>query len=157
MDRNEKLAELISRAKNLGLRFEFDSGLVTVTLTGPTNEPYRHEEVIKELSKFLPELRKRLELRAISVRANALVGQRLWSPEFGEGTVASGDAGLGLTASFQKEGARRPQTIGVSAGEVLIILDKKTGANPTPVDSEAKSEEPAKGFFGQLLRRAGEN
>jgi len=156
MDRNEKLAGLISRAENLGLRLEFDSGLMRVTLSGPTN--YRQEEVVKELSKFLPELRRCLELRAISARANALVGQRLWSPEFGEGTVAGGDASLGLTASFQKEGARRPQTIGVSGGEVLIlILDKKPGANPAQVADEAKSDEPSKGFFGQLLRRVGEN
>jgi hypothetical protein len=156
MNRNEKLNELVARAENLGLRFEFDSGLLTVSRM--TNaEPYRQQEVVKELGKYLPELKSRLEPRAVGARANALVGQPLWSPEFGEGTVASGDEGSGLIASFQKEGARHLLTIAVSAGEVLIILDKKTGGAPVPISGEAKSDEPSKGFFGQLLRRAGEN
>jgi hypothetical protein len=156
VDKNEKVAELMARG---GL--EFDCGLLTLSGTG---EGYREKELLKYISQVLPELRKCLELRAISVRANALVGQRLWSPEFGEGTVAGGDAGSGLTASFEKKGTGRSMTIAVSASEVLIILDKKldkkTGTNPIPID-EAKSEEQpkaekSKGFIDRMLGRGGE-
>jgi hypothetical protein len=72
MNRDESLAELLALTEKLGLPREFDSGLLTVSRT--TNaEPYRQQEVVKELVKCLPELRRCLELR-VSVGANSLVG-----------------------------------------------------------------------------------
>lgn len=155
MDRSEKANELMARAERLGLHLEFDSGLITVSRTA-TVDPDRQQAAVEELGKFLPEVRNLLERRAAFARTTQLVGQALWSREFGEGKVESAD-NIGLIASFQREGARHPATLGLSADSVLIILDKEAGGALPLLEDQAKSDKPQKGFFGQLLRRVGEN
>jgi hypothetical protein len=155
VDRTEKVNELMARAERLGLRLEFDSGLLIVSRTA-TADPERQWGVVEELGKYLPEVRTFLERRAIFVRANQLLNQPVWSPEFGQGQVESAESNGRLCASFQRDGSQRATTLGVSADSLFLILEKE-GATPTPLEDQAKSDKPQKGFFGQLLRRVGEN
>jgi hypothetical protein len=80
MDRNEKVHESIERATRLGLRLEFDSGLVLVKPT-ESRDPERQRETITELGKYLRDIRMLVKRRATGARTKAFDGQRIWSEE----------------------------------------------------------------------------
>lgn len=152
MDRNEKVNELVKRLENLGLRLQFDCGLMTA-IEAQEGDPERRRMLMEELGKYFRELFNVLRHGAISARANELRGQSVWSPEFGEGVVVGADGGGGLTISFQNSALRSPQTIRVNADSVLIVVQKDAEGPSSLAPDEPRSTKSSKSFLGQLLRR----
>lgn len=150
--RSEKVLELLKRLENLGLRLQFDCGLMTA-IEAPEGDPERRRMLMEELGKYFHELFNVLQQRAIGARAKELCGQSVWSPEFGEGVVVGADGGVGLNISFQKSALRSPQTIRVTADSVLIVVQKDAEGSLSVVPDEPRSTKSSKGFLGQLLRR----
>ena len=152
MDRSEKVLELLKRLENLGLRLQFDCGLMTA-IEAREGDPERRRMLMEELGKYLHELFYVLQQRAIGARAKELCGLSAWSPEFGEGVVAGADGGGGLTISFQNSALRSPQTFRVNADSVLIVMQKDAEGPSSLVPDEPRSTKSSKGFLDQLLRR----
>jgi hypothetical protein len=152
MDRTEKVTELLRRLENLGLRLQFDCGLMTA-IEVREGDPERRRTLMEELGKYLHELFYVLQQRAIGARAKELCGHSAWSPEFGEGVVAGADGSAGLTISFQNSALRSPQTFRVNADSVLIVMQKDAEGPSSLVPDEPRSTKSSKGFLDQLLRR----
>lgn len=108
MDKEERALQLLERAENLGLRFEFDGGLNTVK-RAKSGDRDRQDDALKELSKYVREIGRLLQRRAIGARGNELLGRRICCAE-GEGVLASADSNGGLTITITKEDLRRPIT-----------------------------------------------
>ena len=83
MDRIEKAKDLIDKAKKSGLHLEFDSGLAIMKQQS-TDKSENCSLLATEIVKYLPEVRSVLEKRTATTRARKLVGQRVFSSEFGE-------------------------------------------------------------------------
>jgi hypothetical protein len=143
---------LLKRLENLGLRLQFDCGLVTA-IEAQEGDPEKRRMLMEELGKCFHELFNVLQQRAIGARAKELCGQSVWSPEFGEGVVVGADGGGGLNISFQTSALRSPQTIRVNADSVLIVVQKDAEGPSPVVPDEPRSTKSSKSFLGHLLRR----
>ena len=122
MDANEKAKELIERAKKLGLRLEFDTGLIVAKSTG-SGDPTAQDDIIAELGKYIHEVRRLVARRAMAVRAKEFLGQRIWSEE-GEGVLASASGDGDFSISLERDGSRHSHTVSVRAESMLIVLSK---------------------------------
>jgi hypothetical protein len=149
MDRRaEKAIELVEQAQTLGLRLEFDSGLLLlVRRKGSSAGAF-----IAELGGYLSDVRRLIERRAIAARANEFLGQRIWSAE-GEGVLAGASSDGELSVTIRREGAQRPLTLTSKAEALLLILDddgREDGLHtpqPKPVRAIERWPEPAVDLF----------
>jgi hypothetical protein len=146
VDKAEKAIELMERAKELGVRLEFDSSIavaVNQKLTGDLADGQR--AIIKELMQYLPEVRRLAELRALAVRARESLGKQIWLRD-GKGALEDADGyarvetrsiiregvlegldGSGqLTISIVREG--HSLTVTARAEDLLIVLYEEGAA-----------------------------
>jgi hypothetical protein len=144
--RTEKATELIERATKLGLRFEFDSGLILVKRT-ETGDPQRQDDIIAEIGKYLSEVRRLVYLRAMAVRAKDFLGQRIWSGE-GEGVLASASVDGDLSITVTQEGFRHQRTVTAKAESLLIVVGQEAIDGASSTNDEPTPETPRKRRFG---------
>jgi hypothetical protein len=153
MDRAEKGNEVLQRAEKLGIRLTFDSGLAFAELAA-TSEPEISAMATEQVVKYLPEVHSILARRTTGVRAKDFLGQRVWSHQFGEGTLVDAQIDGELTISVDKEGWSSSRSFAVRAADVLILLDKETnaadGASSSP-DEKPQTAKPWKSIL-QWLR-----
>ncbi|MGO9639892.1 MAG: hypothetical protein ACLP1Y_01120 [Candidatus Acidiferrales bacterium] len=156
MDRREKAGELLAQAERAGLRLEFDSGLNLVKRM-ESGDPDRQRAIIAELTKYLPEIRRAIEGRAIAARATKFVGQRVWS-ENGPGTLIRGSHDGVLTIStgaevrgpHEEEAHRSQITIGCNAKDLFIVADGEDVDGASSPDDGPKSKQPKPGFLDRF-------
>jgi hypothetical protein len=148
MDPAEKAIEVLTRAEKHGLRLEFDSGLLVAKRT-EYGDPQMQDDIIAEIGRHLRAVRRLVSLRAVAVRANAFVGQRIWSEE-GEGVLASGSGDGDLAITITKEGFRHRQTLMTHAESFLVIVDEAKAEGTPSTDDESTSETPRKRLFGLI-------
>ncbi len=150
MIRDEKVHPSMGRAEKLGLRVEFDSGLLAVVTPPAPGDPERQDAVIAELGKYRSNIRRLVvEGRASAARANELLGQRIWS-QYGEGVLASASGDGSLTIKVAREGFRNSQTLTANAQSLLVIVVKGADGAASPHNEEAKPVEPRRGIFKRL-------
>ena len=150
MDRGERVQQLMQEAENVGLRLEFDCGLLVVEQAQSAN-PDRQEAIIAQLAKYAADVHRLLERRAAGARAAAFVGGRIWG-EMGPGILIRGLENGELTVRVSAEMRRSDQfetrqsqvSIGAEAQNLLIIIAAAPASpgEPTP--------EPRGGFFDRL-------
>jgi hypothetical protein len=151
MDRDERARVVVERAEKFGLRLDLDSGLL-IAKRLESGDLERQDAIIGELGKYLADVRRFVEKRAIGARANDFIGQRIWSAD-GEGVLASASVDGALEVTANNEGFRHPQTITANAEGLLIIVDEEEADGTlSPQDDEPKPDKPGRGIFG-LLRR----
>ncbi len=157
MQRNEIVEQLMQQAENLGLRFEFDCGLVRVTRSAEGDRK-RQNAAIDQLGKCTSGVRALTQARAIGARAADFIGQRIVSKEHGAGTLigTSGDGCLMISVSKEMRKSNEEEiqssqiTLTCNAEYLLIVVDEEKTAGaagptvPTP--------EPKPGFFDRLRR-----
>jgi hypothetical protein len=144
MDADEQLKLLIEQARHIGVRVEFDSGLVIAKRTLPRDP--KQDKVLAELAKWFKHLRPLLIERAIGARAKDLVGQRIWYAD-GEGTLISlsdsGAAVISLGTEVQTrhdEEVRRVQTsITAKADSLMIVLDEEAAGASSPHNEQPRT------------------
>jgi hypothetical protein len=149
MEREERARVVVERAEKFGLRLGLDFGLLIVKRM-ESGDLERQDALIAELGKYLGDVRRLVEKRAIGGRANDFIGQRIWSAD-GEGVLAgaSGDGALEVTVN--KEGFRHPLTLTAKAEGLLIIVDEeKADGASSPHDDDPKPDKPRRGIFGLL-------
>ena len=153
MDRAEKeLNELLERAAKFGLNLEFDSGLILVRRT-ESGDPERQDEILAELVKKLGDVRRLIERRAMGVRAQELLGRRVWC-EDGEGVLAGSSEDGGLSISFVRSGWRHTQTVTTYGAALLIVVQQEEAdAAPSAGSNEQKSAQAPKGFLERARDR----
>jgi hypothetical protein len=149
MVRDEKVDALMGRAKKLGLRVEFDSGLITVVTPPAPGDPERQDAIIAELWKYRSDVRRLVEGRASAARASELLGQRIWS-EYGEGVLASASGDGALVIDVAREGFRNSQTLTANAESLLVIVVERADGAASPRNEEAKPAQPRRKIFGFL-------
>ena len=159
MSRGEKAQEVLQRAERLGFKLEFDCGFMHV-VKPISGDPARHEAIIMELGKYLPEVRWLVERRAAAVRAKDFVGQRVvfrdgfnLSPtgqEVLSGVITSTlDNGL-MDVSLQ-EGLQIPRRVTYKAADLLIVVDEEEAHGAASAnDDTPKSGKPRKGLLDRL-------
>jgi hypothetical protein len=158
VDKVEKANELIERAKKLGLelRVDFESGMNVLTTAAPVNAELL--AFMRELTNYLPEIRKISKDRAVAALGTPLVGRRIWSKEYGAGTLVDAAHGNGLLTisigvdmrNWRDEDARISQRSITSEVEGVLVLEE-TQANATSLQDDHASAEK-KGIFERLRR-----
>ncbi len=148
MDRMEKALEVLARAERVGLRPEFDSGLLVVKRT-VSGDPTRQDDIIAEIGKYLSEVRRLVYHRAMAVRANDFLGEQMWSEE-GDGVLASASIDGDLAITITKEGFRHRQTVTSKPESLFVIVDEAEAEGTSSVDDEPTSETPRKRLFGLI-------
>jgi hypothetical protein len=149
MDSGEKSQVLLERAEKLALRLKFDCGLIVCKRT-ESGDPERQDAIIEELNKYLTEVRRLVERRAIAASAKELLGQRIWS-EDGEGVLAGASGDGLLTITIVKEGFRHPQTLAARPEGLVVIHGEEADGASSSHDDEPKPEKQRRGIF-ELLR-----
>lgn len=164
MDRSEKAREVIQQTEDLGLKLKFDSGLM-VAVKG-TIDHEQCEHIVEELAGnpgtptqpnvagyLLPYVRTILLRRAIAARASQCMGRRVWSPEFGWGTVVGTDGVLGtLTVEVENSAGRKSRVSATAEAVVVIVADEEDQSVSSSGGTEPKSDKPRRGIF-EMLRR----
>ena len=145
MDRIEKAKDLIEKAKKSGLHLEFDSGLVIMKQQS-TDKSENCSLMATEIVKYLPEVRSALQKRTAVTRARKLLGQRVFSSEFGEGvlTGAGADDNGWLAISIAKSASRSTEHQ-ILAEELLVILIEG-GEAKNVFDIESRAEKQRMGL-----------
>jgi hypothetical protein len=165
MERSEKALLLIKRAEEIGMRLQFDSGLclVTVERSAPAG-PEQEDSVISELMQYFPEVRRLLEIRAFTRRAQELIGKKicLWD---GVG-YRQGPAGYGseVKVSIVRQGVLErvegnklavtivredhEETVTALAEHLLILEEAEAGASSPQTDKPV--EQQRKGFLNRF-------
>src|SRR5580704_3559643 len=112
----------MNRAEELGLRAEFDSGFVVMKYT-PNGDTDRQTEILEELGNQIVHVR-RFAQHAIAARGKELLGQRVWFPDHGEGTLrdAGGD-GLLDVLIIKNAASGRPQSFSAYAEHLLVLVE----------------------------------
>ena len=157
MEKTEKAQELLQRAKELGVRVEFQSGAIILKYTAAV-DPKAITSMAEELVKYLPEVRVISKARAVAALARTLVSRRIWTREHGAGTLvdASDDGmltiqiGAETRKSDEEEGRRVRHAITADAESVLILDEVQ--ADTSIANDEAISEQPKMGIFERLRR-----
>lgn len=135
MDREREAKFLIEKAKLFGVRFECDCGFLVAVVTKSESEKNRQDEIILEIGqKCLSEANRLVQARAMSVRANAMIGHRLWS-RHGEGEIVDGGSEGVMTIEVVLDGKLRGSRLSERPANLLLIRDEET-----PAVVEAKSE-----------------
>jgi hypothetical protein len=158
MDRIEKASELIEQAKKVGFRLEFHDGLNM--LKAPASvDPDVITLMLEQLSKYLPEIRSISQRRAVAALAKKHVGSRIFTKEYGAGTLveASEDGVLTVTVSQERrrsdEEESRSSRVSITANaeSLLIIVDQDDAEETSsPADQKPESELPRKKLFGLI-------
>ena len=148
MDRMEKAVEVLARAEMVGLRPEFDSGLLVVKRK-VSGDPTRQDDIIAEIGKYLSEFRRLVYHRAMAVRAHDFLGQQIWSEE-GDGVLSSASSDGDLAITITKEGFRHRQTVTSKPESLFVIVDEAEAGNTSSTDDEPTSETPRKRLFGLI-------
>jgi hypothetical protein len=165
MGRTEKACEVIEQTEDLGLKLKFDSGLMVLVRGGATLDQEQCEHIVEQLGGnpgtptqpnaagyLLPHVRDILLRRAIADRAKQFVGRRVWSPEFGWGTVVGTDGVLGsLTVEVENSAGRKSQ-VSATAEDVVIVADEEEQSVSSTAGNEPKPDKPRRGIF-EMLRR----
>jgi hypothetical protein len=149
MDPAEKAIEVLTRAEKHGLHLEFDSGLLVAKRT-EYGDPQMQDDIIAEIGRHLRAVRRLVSLRAVAVRANAFVGQRIWSEE-GEGVLASGSGDGDLAITITKEGFRHRQTLMTHAESFLVIVDEAKADEVSSSGDEPATAKTGGGLFKRLM------
>jgi hypothetical protein len=149
MDRMEKAVEVLARAERVGLRPEFDSGLLVVK-RAVSGDPTRQDDIIAEIGKYLTEVRRLVYHRAMAVRANDFFGQRIWSEE-GDGVLASASIDGNLAITMTKEGFRHRQTVTSKPESLFIIVDEAKADGVSSREDEQAAEKTGGGLFKRLM------
>ena len=153
MSKND-LEYLIEQAKKLGVSLKFESGLNVLRKTASVDP-----ELIKSLTKYLPEVRFISQRYAVFALAKRHVGARIFSKEHGEGalTAASEDGtltiavGAEMRRSDEYDTRRAHLSITANAESVLIILEGEGAeADSPPADQKLEVERPRKRLFGLI-------
>jgi hypothetical protein len=143
--RTEKAIELVERSQTLELRLEFDTGiLVLVKPKGSSNGDF-----IAELGKYLPDVRRLVERRAMAARANEFLGRQIWSQD-GEGVLASASGDGELSVTILREGFQHPQTLTAKAEALLFVLDEEDFANGASAPHDDKPKPEPRGILDRL-------
>lgn len=159
VDKTEKAMELLERAKKLGLRLcmDFESGMNV--LKTPASLDEEGFTFIRELATYLPEIRSILKKRAVVAVGSTLVGRRIVSKDYGEGTLESADENGALTISVCMERRRSyedqvhlSRTSLSSGAESLLILDEAQTNTTSIPDDDTQPEPPKRGFLERLRR-----
>lgn len=165
MDLSEKACEVIQQTGHLGLKLMFDSGLM-VLVKGEATLDRECEQIVEKLGGnpgtptqpniagyLLPHVRDILLRRAIATRAKQFVGRRVWSPEFGWGTVVGTDSVLGsLTVEVQNPAGRKSLLIAAAKDVVVIVDEEEEQSVSSTAGNEPKPDRPRRGIF-EMLRR----
>jgi hypothetical protein len=158
MDRkSEKARELIEQARRLGLRVDFDSGLVVLEQTG-SGDPELRRALVAELFTYLAAVRDLLAKRSLGAAAEKFVGQRIWS-ERGEGTLVSTNEDGVLTVLSASPEMRRSDderrrsrgSISTTAESILILNEAPSANAVASSNDQASSQEPKPGIFKRLM------
>jgi hypothetical protein len=156
MDRNERVQQLMQQAEKLGLRLEFDCGLLLVRRP-QSGDPDRQEAIIAQLARYPSDVHRLMQRRASGIRGKDFVGARVWSPD-GAGTLVGGSddgtltvrVGTELRRSDEDEVSRSQMTIVAGAENLLVVVDEKaTDGAASPADGPA-SNQARGGFFDRL-------
>jgi hypothetical protein len=142
---DEKVNELLERAKEYGLSLNFDSGLIIVKQAA-TDDPARQRDIIEELGKYLVHIRRLVERRAHGARGKDYLGQKIWLPDYEEGELTEANCDGSLSVSVKIPGSRSLQTLTTRAENLLIVVKDA----PAPVNEESVSEMPRKRLFGLI-------
>src|SRR3974390_1666015 len=128
----ERTEELIGRAERIGVRLNYDQGLVTVSIPR-TIDSEIETAMMKELEALRASVRDLLKRRAISRRAKDFVGSRVWIMESGAGSLVEveNDGQLNVRTPLQ---ADRLSTTAY-ADNIFVILEA--------LDTESASTELA--------------
>lgn len=156
MQREENVQQLMQQAETLGLRLEFDCGLVLVKRPQST-DPERAELIFAKIARYLSDVRRLVELRASGVRAKDFIGARIWSANGAGSLVGSSEdgtltvrVGADVRRSNEDESHRSQMSISANAESLLIIVDEERADVATALTSEPTSEQPRAGFFQRL-------
>jgi hypothetical protein len=136
---------LISRAERLGLHLEFDCGLLIVKRT-ESSEPEMQDEMLAELGNKLSDVRRLVYLRAVGVRANEFLGQRIWTEE-GEGKLVGAQGDGHLSISIERKDLRHLQTVTANVESLLLIVENVSDRAAAGTATETP-EMPRKKRFG---------
>jgi hypothetical protein len=141
----EKVNELMERAKSCGLRMEFDSGLLIVK-QAETHESVKQRDVIEQLGKYLVHVRRLVERRAHGARAQEYRGQKIWSQDYGDGELIGGqsDGTLDISVANPSRGGSRTLTERVE-NLLILVPDEPVAASEEASTSEAPKK---RGFLG---------
>lgn len=157
MDRAEHANELMARARRLGLRVEFDSGL-NVAKQPAAGDPERQGAILEELGKYISDIRPLAQGRAIAARGKDLIGHRIFSQLHGAGTlVGVADDGcltIRISAEMRRTGDEENRSsqmnVTCDAKSVLIVVDEEETGAASSSDAGAPSERPREGFFDRF-------
>jgi len=139
----EKLSELLDRAQKYGISLVFDGGVIVVK-KGTTDDPVRQRDTIDELGKYLVHLRALVERRAIGACGKKYLGQKIWLPDYGEGTLTEANDDGSLSVLVKSHHSQSPQALTARGENLLIIIEDSA----VPADEELVSETPRKRVLG---------
>lgn len=151
MDRMEKANALMKNAESLGVVFELNAGVVEL-------KPVPIDEVtaimLQDLETYLTEIRSILEKRALSVRGKELIGRRIRSSEFGDGTItdAHGDGIVAVRTQPPLDSNANPLSIAAPLKTLLILPEVSAST-----ESRANAGEPTpnrRPWLADLMRRS---
>jgi hypothetical protein len=155
VDRTERAVELVGRAANLGLRAEFQNGLtVILKRTASADEEESVDDCLREIMKYLPEVRSILKQRAVAAVARKHAGSQIFS-EYGAGTlVGASDNGLLTIKVNQGIGSRSQISVTASAESLFLILDDEAEADGALPAADRKPELVRKRLLPPLSRNS---
>lgn len=152
VDRIEKAVELVGRAGKMGLRAEFQNGLtIILKKTGSANEEESVDDCLREIMKYLPEVRYILQRHAVAALAKKHAGSQIFS-EYGAGIlVGASDNGLLTIKVNQGIGSRSQISVSADAESLFLILDDEAEADGDDASAaDRKPELVRKKLFGLI-------
>ena len=152
MDRIEKASALLKNAEAFGIAFEARAGVLELK---PTPMDDLTATLMVELEPFLPEILSIMEKRELSARGKELIGRRVRSSDFGDGTITSdnGDGNVCVLTRPPADSAARGMTISARLKTLLILPDVAAGVETTSDPSGVAAPE-RRGWLSDLMRRA---
>ena len=154
-NREDQLGQVLEEARNCGLRVQFDSGLLLVKRKSGTYDRDKQSETIRKMGRYVADLRRLAEKRAIAARGKEFIGERIWMAN-SEGRLVdvSEDGTLSVRVSreirrVQDEESQSSQVSMTANSENVLIIVNDDDA-PVPADEEPVSEPPRKRLFGLL-------
>ncbi|MGB2679143.1 MAG: hypothetical protein WAN12_18830 [Candidatus Acidiferrum sp.] len=155
MQREENVQQLMEQCEKLGLRFEFDRGLVFVRRP-QSGDRGQQNALLDGLGRYIPDIYALTKARAIGLAARDFIGQTLITKDSGAGRLVGAEEDGHLTVSVSKEmrkvheqEIRNAQiTMGYDAANLFIILD--AAEETADAASRIGEPEPRGGFFDRL-------
>ncbi len=147
MNTDQEARFLIEKAEKYGVSFEYDNGILIARVAKSESDKNKQDEIILEIRKkwCFNLVRSRMQARAASVRARALIGKKLLS-EHGEGELVDPGSGDGeMTIAVVFEGQMNGSRLTERAENLLFILDEEIS-----VKNEAEPQKIQKGFIDRV-------